>query len=181
MHCLKIVTAATILLPTVGLAQTNNAQPHAKAKAWMVNNFDLVIKGVAVQDGYTYFSVQSSSDINEDGASDEGIVRLQCAKGKLSAAHYHMQSLRDPASGQTTDKRTHHPVTFVKEWGATTPRLYQVKVTSTGLPKITPKIAKESHGRLATSGWEPITLAEAETICVGREDARLESSYKGEK
>jgi len=179
MHSFKVVTAATLLLPTIGLAQSNNAELPAKAKAWMVNNFDLVIKGVAVQDGHTYFKVQSSADINEDGVSDEGIVRLQCAKGKLSAAHYHVQNLRDPASGQTTGKRTHHPVTFVKEWGATTPQLYQVKVTSVGLPKITPKIAKESHGRLAASGWEAITLAEAETICVGREDARLESRPKG--
>lgn len=175
MHRFKAVATATLLLPTMSLAQSNDTALGGKAKAWMVNNFELVIKGVAVEEGYTYFNVQSSVDINEDGVLDEGIVRLQCASGKLRAAHYHVKDPRASASGQATGKRTHYPVTFVKEWGAATPQLYQVNVTSIGLPKITPKIAKESHGRIAASGWEPITLAETATICVGREDARLES------
>lgn len=176
MHSLKVfIAAAALVLPTIGLAQSDQINPSAKAKAWMVNNFDLVIKGVAVQNGHTYLKVQSSADINEDGVPDEGLVRLQCARGKLRAAHYHVQNQRTAPSTQTTNKRTHHPVTFVKEWGATTPQLYQVKVTSFGPSKMDPNTAKGLDGRLAAAGWEPITLAEAETICVGREDARLES------
>lgn len=33
---------------------------------------------------------------------------------------------RDAASGQATGKRQHAPVTFVKEWGASSPQLFQV-------------------------------------------------------
>lgn len=124
MHSFNVIAVAALLLPAVALAQPNDSEPRAKAKAWMVNNFDLVIKGVAVEDGLTYLDVQSSTDSNNDSVLDEGIVRLQCAKGRLEAGHYYVKSPRDTSSGQATGKRTHHPVTFVKEWGASTPQLY---------------------------------------------------------
>ena len=41
----------------------------------------------------------------------------------LSWSHT-VKSPRDAASGQASGKRTHHPVTFVKEWGASTPQFY---------------------------------------------------------
>lgn len=175
MHSFKLVAAATFMLSAVGLAQNNDAKLGQKTKAWLVGNLDhLVIKGVAVQGGRTYLNVQGSADIDEDGVPDGGIVRLQCTGGELRAAHYNATSPRGSA-GQSSGKRTHHPVTFVKKWSATTPQLYQVTVTSIGSPKITPKIAKESHGRSAASGWEPITLADSATICAAVEDVRLES------
>jgi len=172
------------MLSAVGFAQDNNVQQGQKTGASTVGNFNFVVKGVAVQDGHTYLNVQSSADIDKDGVPDGGIVRLQCNAGQLRAAHYHAGRTRVTSSGQTvTDgqggKRTHHPVTLIKEWSPATPQLFQVKVTSIALPKITPKIAKESHGRLAALGWNPITLAETATICVGLEDVRLESSSKG--
>lgn len=184
MHSLKLVAAAMLLMPTVGLAQENKTN-GAKAKAWMVNNFQLVIKGVAVQDGHTYLKVQSRADIDQDGIPDEGIVRLQCAGDELRAAHYSVKSPRDSASGQASGKRTHHPVTFIKEWGASTPQFKEVKVTSTGLPKITPKIAMESVGRFVASGWEPITLAETATVCSAAGEAtksrsNIQNNRRGE-
>ncbi len=133
----------------------------------------LVIKGVAAQDGHTYLKVQSG-DLDGDGVADEGVVRLQCSAGQLRAAHYYASRTRYTSSGQSVSdgqggKRTHHPVTFVKEWGATTPQLYQVKVA--GHSKPTPKISKESHGRSAAAGWEPITLADTATICTAAQEA----------
>lgn len=175
MYGLRFVGAAALMLSPVAFAQGSEATLGQKAKDWMVGNFDLTIEGVAVQDGHTYLKVQSSRDLDADGVPDEGVVRLECAGGKLRAAHYNVKSPRDSASGQASGKRTHHPVTFVKEWGPTTPQLYQAKFTSIEHPRITPKIAKESHGRFAASEWVPITFSDSATICVGREDARLES------
>ncbi len=131
-------------------------------------DYFLVITGVAAQDGHTYLKVQSG-DLDGDGVADEGVVRLQCRGSQLRAAHYNASSPRNISPGQATGKRTHQPVTFVKEWGATTPQLYQVKVA--GHSKPTPKIAKEHHGRSASAGWEPITLADTATICTSAQEA----------
>ncbi len=38
------------------------------------------------------------------------------------AFSYGVDSGRDVATGQATGKRVHHPVTFVKQWGAATPQ-----------------------------------------------------------
>ncbi len=41
---------------------------------------------------------------------------------------YEVISPRDPASGQHSGKRQHRPISFVKEWGAATPQLFQALV-----------------------------------------------------
>ena len=53
-------------------------------------------------------------------------------KGKIAGIsfHYNVKSPRDSASGQASGKRTHHPVTFVKEWGASTPQFFQALCTN---------------------------------------------------
>ncbi len=43
--------------------------------------------------------------------------------------HYNVKSPRDAASGQASGKRQHSPVTFVKEWGASTPQFFQALFT----------------------------------------------------
>ena len=49
---------------------------------------------------------------------------------------YNVKSPRDSASGQASGKRTHHPVTFVKEWGASTPQFFQALVTNEQLSSV---------------------------------------------
>lgn len=46
-------------------------------------------------------------------------------------------------------------------------------ISSIGLPKITPKIAKESHGKrtAASSGWEPIDFADSAAACAAAKKA----------
>lgn len=44
--------------------------------------------------------------------------------------HYSVSSPRDVATGQASGKRQHQPVSFVKEWGAATPQLFQAAVTN---------------------------------------------------
>ncbi len=46
------------------------------------------------------------------------------------AFHYSVASPRDAASGMATGRRTHQPVSFVKEWGAATPQFQQAMITN---------------------------------------------------
>ena len=85
-------------------------------------DYYLQIKGVAVAGGYTYLDVRSTGDLDGDGLPDDAVVRLQCAGSTLEAADYSVKP-RDAASGQASGKRMHKPITFVKEWSATTPQL----------------------------------------------------------
>ncbi|MEO7601864.1 MAG: hypothetical protein ABIS39_01165 [Sphingomicrobium sp.] len=173
MYSFKLVAAATLLLPTVGLAQDNNAE--LGAKAWLPSNFRFEMRGVAVQDGHTYLNVQSSADIDEDGVSDEGIVRLQCAGSELQAAHYTVKSPRDSASGMASGKRMHKPFTLVTEWGAATPELKAIKPTYD---------IKQAKGARMTSdggGWTLLRLANADGLCAAAARAAINNSHSNIK
>lgn len=78
----------------------------------------------------------------------EGLIRLTCIDGTLrqSAAYWGAgarKMMGAPKIGEAT------------------------AVTGIGLPKITPKIAKESHGRMAapSAGWEPVEFADPAAAC----------------
>jgi type VI secretion system secreted protein Hcp len=53
-------------------------------------------------------------------------------QGKIEglAFHYEVTSPRDAASGQASGKRQHSPVTFVKQWGASSPQLLEAAVSN---------------------------------------------------
>lgn len=57
---------------------------------------------------------------------------------------YGVKSPRDSASGQASGKRQHKPVTFVKEWGASTPQLFQALVTNEQLTSVTIQFVQTS-------------------------------------
>ena len=46
------------------------------------------------------------------------------------AYDYGVKSPRDVATGQASGKRQHSPITFSKEWGASTPQLFQALVSN---------------------------------------------------
>jgi type VI secretion system secreted protein Hcp len=50
--------------------------------------------------------------------------------------HYNVKSPRDAATGQASGKRTHHPVSFVKAWGPSTPQFFQALCTNEVLPEV---------------------------------------------
>lgn len=132
-------------------------------------DYYLKIEGVAPFTGTDtlYLKVQSSEDADGDGAPDTGIVHLACVDGKLQSArlHHEVRSPRDVASGQATGKRMHRPLKIIKEWGPATPQLYSMKIT--------PKIAKESHGRMTAdaAGWTPLDVENGDALCPAAEDA----------
>jgi hypothetical protein len=67
----------------------------------------------------------STADADSDG---DGVEELSFTLN-FNEISYGVKSPRDVATGQSSGKRTHKPVTFVKEWGASSP---QFKVTATG-------------------------------------------------
>jgi hypothetical protein len=64
----------------------------------------------------------ASTDADSDGDTAEEL-RFTLNFNEIS---YGVKSPRDVATGQSSGKRTHKPVTFVKEWGASTPMLFNV-------------------------------------------------------
>ena len=137
--------------------------------AYSAYDFYVKVKAVA-QDapaGPVYLFVDADSD--GDGASDEGIIRLACTGSTLHTASLHWtgKGARDAASGQASGKQGKKMMGAPKIGEATA-------VTSIGLPKITPKIAKEHHGRTAASrGWEPITFTDTAAACAAAAEAAV--------
>ncbi len=109
--------------------------------------------------GPLYLKVISTGDLDGDGVPDEAIIRLACAGGVLGAAHYTVKSPRDSASGMASGKRTHHPVTFVKEWGPSTPQLKAMT------PTYDIKTAKGARMTADGGGWTAIRLSNADGLC----------------
>jgi|SRR3954451_6387081 type VI secretion system secreted protein Hcp len=54
------------------------------------------------------------------------------AAGKVTglAFDYSVDSPRDQATGMATGKRVHHPISFVKQWGASSPQFFLALVTN---------------------------------------------------
>ena len=112
----------------------------------------------------TYVVIQAG-DLDGDGRPDDAYLKLACADGKLTQAWYQVKGPRDSSSGMASGKRTHHPVTFVKEWGAATPQLSAMKPTY--------DIKMQKGARSAASGdWAPISLAKTDGLCVAAEAAK---------
>jgi len=104
-----------------------------------------------------YYLRVAAGDLNGDGVADEAYLKLVCADGVLKQALYTVKSPRDSASGQASGKRMHKPIRFVKEWGAATPQLSAVKPTY--------NVKNMEGSRLASDGWSPVSLSNADGLC----------------
>ena len=127
----------------------------------------LSIYGVAGDgSGPTYLQVHAG-DLDGDGIADDAVVRLTCAAGKLSTAHFvhEVKSPRDAASGMASGKRMHKPITITKEWGPAPPMLMAMK------PSYDVKKVEGTGARLAADGWAPLPLANADGLCPVAETA----------
>jgi hypothetical protein len=120
------------------------------------------VKGAArdAPSGPILLKVESSRDDDGDGKADEGVLRIVCARDQVRSAsfHYNVKSPRDSASGMASGKRTHHPVTFVKEWGPSTPQFFQARLKTLVTAKTEPKSA-------FGAGWVPVTLSNTDGLC----------------
>jgi hypothetical protein len=122
-------------------------------------DYYLQIKGVAAEGGYTFLDVLSTGDLDGDGLPDEAVVRIKCVGADLQSAEYSVKGPRDAASGQASGRRMHKPVTFVKEWSATTPQLTQVR------PSYNVKGNKGARTAASEDGWTAISLSSAPSLC----------------
>ncbi len=72
-----------------------------------------------------YVSIEGTKQGKFKGESPK---KEQAQKIPGLSFQYEVISPRDPATGQHSGKRQHRPVSFVKEWGAATPQLFQALV-----------------------------------------------------
>ena len=129
-------------------------------------DYYLQIKGVGRDAPAGPIYLQASGDLDGDGVEDEAIVRLVCAGGELRTAEYSIKAPRDVATGQSSGKRTHKPVTFVKEWGPATPQLMAMKPTYD-----VKKVEGTGAKTMAEDSWHHVTLANAVGLCPAAEAA----------
>ena len=134
-------------------------------------DYYLQIKGVGRDAPAGPIYLQATGDLDGDGVADEAIVRINCAGGDLVAAHYNVKAPRDVATGQSSGKRTHHPVTFVKEWGAATPQLMAIKPTYD-----VKKVEGTGAKTMSEDSWTQMTLANAGGLCPAAEAAAAKIS-----
>jgi hypothetical protein len=125
--------------------------------------FYVKVKGAArdAPSGPIFLKVESSRDDDGDGKPDEGVLRIVCARDQVQSAsfHYNVKSPRDSASGMASGKkRTHHPVTFVKEWGPSTPQFFQARLRTLVTAKSKPRSA-------ISAGWIPVALSNTDGLC----------------
>ena len=123
------------------------------------HNFSITAVGVDTPGKSPYYVRGSAGDLDGDGLADEAVLKLTCTGGAVTEAFYTVHSSRDAATGQASGKRTHKPVTFVKEWSA----------SSLQLRSITPRydVKKMDGGRVASDGvvWTAITLGNSGGLC----------------
>lgn len=150
MLCLRPVLA--------GLALCTATMAHSAYE------FYVKVKGAGqdAPDGPVYLLVEAERDA-ATGASREGMVRLACDGDRLRNAGLRWTETAPRRGGNTPD-------TERKMMGA--PKIGEATaLTSIDLPKITPKIAKESHGRAAAPGWQPIDFADPAAACAAAAEA----------
>jgi hypothetical protein len=129
-------------------------------------DYYLQIKGVGRDAATGPIYLQATGDLDGDGVGDEAIVRLVCGGGELRSVEYNVKSPRDAASGLATGKRTHKPVTFVKEWGPATPQLMAMKPTYD-----VKKVEGTGAKTMAEDSWHQMSLANAGGLCPAAEAA----------
>jgi hypothetical protein len=129
-------------------------------------DYYLHIKGVSRDSAAgPIYLLADIGDLDGDGVAEDALVRLACTGNDLGAVHYNVKSPRDSASGMATGKRTHGPVTFVKEWGPSTPQLSAMR------PTYDLKAAKGARMAADADGWTAMTLSDADGLCPAAEAA----------
>ena len=131
----------------------------------------LSIYGVAADENGPLYLQVHAGDLDGDGRPDDSVLKLVCADGTVKQAFFHeVKAPRDVATGQASGKRTHKPVTFVKEWGPATPQLLTMKAGYD---------IKKAEGIRMTAdggGWTAVELSNADGLCPAAQAAAINNS-----
>lgn len=143
-----LVSVAALLAQAEGKTMAHDDWHHATI---------IAVGSPVAGDPAHYLTVQTG-DLDGDGKPDDAYLKLACDGASLTGAWYQVKGPRDATSGMASGKRTHHPVTFVKEWGASTPQLAAIKPTY-DVKKV------EGTGARSSGGWAPIGLNGTDGLC----------------
>jgi type VI secretion system secreted protein Hcp len=90
----------------------------------------------------------------------EGIKPTDQNKIPVLDFGYEVISPRDAATGLPTGKRQHHAVTFVKNWGAATPQIFQALISNESLKSVLFEFTRaDAAGKEAV--FQTVTLTNA--------------------
>ena len=151
----------------LALLATVAASPNDGKTMALDDWHQLTIYGVGGDPAGPVYLQVHAGDLDADGVPDDAVLKLQCDRNQLRQAQY-LVSPRDSASGMPTGKRQHGSITIVKEWGAATPQLLQVK------PTYDVKTMKGNE-RVAADGWTELSLANTDGLCGASKAAIVKS------
>ena len=155
-----------LILALIAAAQVAPVGKTMAVDDW--HHASIVAVGGDPATGAPVLHLRSTGDLDGDGAPDEAYIKLTCVGGTVKEAwawDHSVKSPRDSATGQATGKRTHGPVTFVKEWGPSTPQLSAIK------PTYDVKKVEGSAARGAGGEWVTVILSDADGLCPAAEEA----------
>jgi len=155
---IAMMIAAAALSPTAGKIMASDD--------WLA--LRVLQVGLSKSAGAPLYLRVNAGDIDGDGIADEAIVKLICSAGAVKKAFIRATPPRDVASGQSSGKRTHKPVTFVKEWGPSTPQLYGLRPTY----DVRTLDRKKWTAELYVERWTAITLGSSDGLCAAAASAR---------
>ena len=118
----RAVKACEHAIDTNGTGMAGRVGAEAAAVSHDVHELEKVsftVTGEASAEaaGVSYLRIRTDTDSDGDGLGDEAVLRISCPGGAACAA-----AVRPMWTVDAAGKRTHHPVTFVKEWGPSTPQ-----------------------------------------------------------
>lgn len=151
-----MILALTILSAAAAIAAPATNKTMA-SDDWQT----MTVRGVSVEPGRydTYLQV-STGDVDGDGISDQGVIKMVCSKGAAPVTLWRSDSPRDAATGLATGKRQHGSVIFTKEWSTPSAAVSAVKY-NWDLKSNTGKRMASPSG----DGWTPISLSNGQAMC----------------
>ena len=104
-----------------------------------------------------YYVRVQAGDLDGDGIADQADLKLVCADGILTQSLYTVVSPRDLATGQSSGKRMHQPVTLTMDWTAASPQLNVIRPTY--------DVKQMDSARVGRTKWANIVLRGTDGLC----------------
>ena len=126
-------------------------------------------------DGTTRYVRIATGDVDGDGVSDDGVIKLVCSGGTISSAS--LYAPRDVATGQASGRRMHKPFVFTKQLDVSSKVATPMKGTydlKSGTKRGKPGTASwdlatnkggRSNKTMAMDDWSEITVTKLDQVC----------------